>query len=94
VFTSPVGSFKANAYGLYDMIGNVSQWSGDRYADYEKGAGTDPTGADTGIFRVLRGGSWYSDPGYCRSATRDGHYPGYRFGYFGFRVAVVAAGVD
>ena len=48
VFTSPVGSFKANAFGLYDMIGNAWQWCGDRYGVYEKGAATDPTGPDTG----------------------------------------------
>jgi len=93
VFTAPVGSFKANAFGLYDMNGNAWQWCQDRYGDYEKGAATDPTGADTGGLRVLRGGSWYCDPGICRSARRGWYGPGGRYVIFGFRVAV-SAGVD
>ena len=93
VFTSPAGSFKANAFGLYDMTGNAWQWCQDRYGDYEKGAATDPTGADTGSLRVLRGGSWGDYPWFCRSATRW-NIPGTRGDYFGFRVAVLAAGVD
>jgi len=93
VFTSPVGSFKANAFGLYDMTGNVWQWCQDRYGDYEKGAVTDPTGADAGDLCVLRGGSWYSSPRYCRSAFRFWNDPGNRIDDYGFRVAV-AAGVD
>jgi len=94
VFTSPVASFKANTFGLYDMIGNALQWCQDRYGDYEKAAATDPTGADTGGLRVLRGGSWSNGPGYCRSAGRRWNPPGARGGGIGFRVAVVAAGVD
>jgi formylglycine-generating enzyme required for sulfatase activity len=93
VFTSPVPSFKANAFGLYDMNGNAWQWCQDRYGDYEKGAATDPTGADTGGLRVLRGGSWDGDPGNCRSAYRLRDVPGDRGDSRGFRVAV-AAGVD
>jgi formylglycine-generating enzyme required for sulfatase activity len=93
VFTSPVASFKANAFGLYDMNGNAWQWCQDRYGDYEKGAATDPTGAATGALRVLRGGSWIDDPWSCRSAVRGGDAPGSRYDYIGFRVAV-AAGVD
>jgi formylglycine-generating enzyme required for sulfatase activity len=90
VFTAPVGSFKANAFGLYDMNGNAWQWCQDRYGDYEKGAATDPTGADTGGFRVLRGGSWSSTPGDCRSASRCMDPPDYRIALNGIRVAVVA----
>ena len=93
VFTSPVGSFKANAFGLYDMIGNALQWCQDRYGDYEKGAATDPTGADTGGPRVLRGGSWLNNPWYCRSARRLRLNPDYPDVINGFRVAV-PAGVD
>jgi len=93
VFTSPVASFKANAFGLYDMNGNACQWCQDRYGDYKKGAVTDPTGADTGSLRVLRGGSWGDKPRFCRSAYRRGGDPGLRFDGIGFRVAV-AAGVD
>jgi formylglycine-generating enzyme required for sulfatase activity len=95
VFTSPVGSFKANAFGLYDMIGNARQWCQDRYGDYEKGAVTDPTG-DTGGSRVLRGGSWHPYFGHCRSAYRDMSMgtPSSRNDFTGFRVVALAAGVD
>ena len=94
VFTSPVGSFKANAFGLYDMIGNAWQWCGDNYWDYEKGAAKDATGADTGFPRPLRGGSWDSGLRDCRSAYFDADEPGNRLDTGGFRVAVVAAGMD
>ncbi len=94
VFTSPVASFKANAFGLYDVNGNACQWCQDRYGDYEKGAATDPTGAPTGSLRVLRGGSWLNFPGFCRLAGRSRIPPAFRFDYLGFRVAAVAAGVD
>ncbi|MGD0139450.1 MAG: SUMF1/EgtB/PvdO family nonheme iron enzyme [Tepidisphaeraceae bacterium] len=90
VFTSPVGSFRANAFGLYDMIGNAYQWCEDRYGDYGRGAATDPTGADAGSFRVLRGGDWASPPSSSRSADRNKDYPVSRFyDMYGFRVAVV-----
>jgi formylglycine-generating enzyme required for sulfatase activity len=94
VFTSPAGSFKANGFGLYDMNGNAWQWCQDRYGDYEKGAATDPTGADNGGLRVLRGGSWFDGPADCRSAFRNWGVPVSRVVYNGFRVAVLAAGVD
>jgi formylglycine-generating enzyme len=95
VFTSPVGTFKANAFGLYDMIGNAWQWCQDRYGDYDKGAATDPTGAKKGDTRVRRGGSWYALPVRCRSAIRSaGLDSENRRVDFGFRVAVLAAGVD
>jgi formylglycine-generating enzyme required for sulfatase activity len=94
VFTSPVGSFKPNAFGLYDMIGNAWQWCHDSYGDYEKGAAPDPTKADAGGSRVLRGGSWDGDPRLCRSANRGGSYSGDRCGNGGFRVAAVAASKD
>ena len=95
VFTSPVASFKANTFGLHDMIGNACQWCQDRYGDYEKGAVTDPAGADTGGLRVLRGGSWYYSSDLCRAADR--HIcgaPGSRDYGVGFRVVVPVAGVD
>ncbi|MGA2497941.1 MAG: formylglycine-generating enzyme family protein [Tepidisphaeraceae bacterium] len=92
-FTSPVGSFKANAFGLCDMIGNAWQWCQDRYGHYDTGAATDPGGPNTGSLRMLRGGSWRSAPARCRSASRDWDGPGYRLDSYGFRV-VVAAGVD
>ena len=87
-FTSPVGSFKANAFGLYDMIGNAWEWCQDRYGDYDKEAATDPTGADTGTDRVLRGGGWHGHPRTCRSAARVRFPPDVRDSVFGFRVSV------
>jgi len=89
-----VGSFKPNAWGLYDMHGSVWQWCSDLYGNYEKGSVTDPTGAATDGLRVLRGGSWRGTPRYCRSAYRSRDYPVYRGDLIGFRVAVIAAGVD
>jgi formylglycine-generating enzyme required for sulfatase activity len=90
VFTSPVGSFKANAFGLHDMTGNVWQWCQDRYGAYEKGAATDPAGPASGRTRVLRGGSWMFHARYCRSAGFRNHQaPEVRDGRTGFRVAVL-----
>ncbi|MCY2952402.1 MAG: formylglycine-generating enzyme family protein [Planctomycetota bacterium] len=92
-FTAPVGSFKGNAFGLYDMNGNACQWCRNRDGDYEKGAATNPTAARNAGLHVVRGGSWYtSPPAYCRSAFRW-LFP-IQFDYVGFRVAVVGAGVD
>ena len=94
VFTSPVASFKPNAFGLYDMVGNAWQWCEDRFGEYDKGAVTDPTGPASGGLRVLRGGSWGWDPRFCRTGGRSWSNPAIRFGRCGFRVAVLAAGVD
>ena len=68
--TMPVGSFKANAWGLYDMHGNVYEWCSDRHGEYPRGEAVDPTGPAKGKLRVLRGGSWYYAPWFCRSASR------------------------
>jgi formylglycine-generating enzyme required for sulfatase activity len=86
--THPVGAKKPNAWGLYDMSGNVYQWCADWYAKRHPGGGvTDPTGPAEGTFHVLRGGGWYYDKSYCRSAYRD-FDPGYRANFIGFRVAL------
>ncbi len=91
--TAPVGSLKPNAWGLYDMHGNVWEWCADYYGEYT-GAGADPTGPKAGSLRVLRGGSWSYNPWSCRSARRLRVNPGDRDGLGGFRVAVASAGVD
>ena len=70
--TTPVGGFPANAWGLYDMHGNVWQWCQDWYSDYPQKDVVDPQGAEKGDFRVLRGGSWSIHPEYGRSACRAG----------------------
>ncbi len=63
--TTPVGSYAANGYGLYDMMGNVVEWVADRYGSdyYVRSPSDSPTGPDTGRFRVIRGGGWKSGPG-------------------------------
>jgi formylglycine-generating enzyme required for sulfatase activity len=85
--THLVGRKKPNAFGLYDMIGNVLEWCGDWYGDYPSGSVTDPTGPSSGSDRVLRGGSWGSIARGCRSADRYRDDPGIRDGYYGFRLA-------
>ena len=66
----PVGGKLANAFGLYDMIGNVSEWVQDWYGGYSGGTVSDPKGPDTSQFRVLRGCHWGADSDNCRSAFR------------------------
>lgn len=85
--TTDVGSFPANTWGLFDMHGNVWEWCEDRYGPYTGGGQSDPVNLNKqSVARVVRGGSWNGDPGYCRSAYRDWHRPGYRNYYVGVRV--------
>ena len=93
--TQAVGSYPANAWGLHDMHGNVWEWCSDWYDAYPTTAQTNPTGAATGSYRVIRGGSWYFFAPGCRSAYRDRTYPDTgnpdtgSTGLMGFRVVLV-----
>jgi formylglycine-generating enzyme required for sulfatase activity len=86
--TAPVGQFKANAWGLHDMHGNVWEWVQDCYASTYAGSSTDGSAAQetAGCSRVLRGGSWYGDPRHLRAPSRSWGQPENRNQYVGFRV--------
>ena len=93
VYTSPVGKFKANAFGLHDMTGNAWQWCSDWYGLYAiryRSRGVDPIGPPAGTYRLARGGSWKSGPDYCRSAVRRKALPAASTNTVGFRVVVEA----
>ena len=85
--TTPSGSFPPNAWGLYDMHGNVAQWCQDRFGNYPQQDVVNPQGGEKLGSRVLRGGSWEDAPARCRSACRAWDSPDNRGqGTFGFRV--------
>ncbi len=85
--TQPVAQKKPNAYGLYDMLGNVRERCNDFYGEYPKKAVVNPTGPENGAVRVLRGGSWFYYGGDVRSAYRAGGGPSGRSDDAGFRLA-------
>lgn len=87
--TTAVGSYPANAFGLYDMHGNVWQWCADWYGTYPTTAQTNPTGPTSGSYRVVRGGGWLFIAQNCRSANRYYDYPYYYINLIGFRVVLV-----
>jgi formylglycine-generating enzyme required for sulfatase activity len=84
-----VGSCKPNTFGLHDMLGNVREWTADRWHDNYTGAPYDGSTWSIGgaAARVIRGGSWFDDTQYVRAAARSWFAPGYRTGYIGFRCA-------
>lgn len=86
--THPVGTKKPNAWGFYDMSGNVLEWCVDWYGPYPGGAVTDPRGPERGYYRTARGGSWRAEVEVGRSAARAGGSAG-RLDYtIGFRIAL------
>jgi formylglycine-generating enzyme required for sulfatase activity len=90
VYASPVGAFAPNAWGLYDMIGNVWEWCEDGYdANYYKSLESpcvDPKGPGQSASRVFRGGCWFITPKRCRPADRGAFGPAFRCSFLGFRL--------
>jgi formylglycine-generating enzyme required for sulfatase activity len=90
IFTAPVGSFKPNELGLFDMTGNAAEWVNDWYDGmyYLKSPRNNPKGAATGTDHILRGGSWYSGPVHSRVTERHLGAANYANGSYGFRVVM------
>ena len=90
-FTSPVGSFKPNPFGLYDMTGNASEWCQDWFGAnyYEDSPQDDPQGPSNGTYRIARGGNWPTPAGYSRSSRVGKAEPDKRAYHLGFRIVLV-----
>jgi formylglycine-generating enzyme required for sulfatase activity len=88
-FCAPVGSYRANAWGLHDMLGNVWEFCGSRHGAYPKEPITDPGDLGTRESYAVRGGGWSNVPADCRCATRNSDPPHFGHSNLGFRVALV-----
>ena len=84
----PVGEKRPNAWGLYDVHGNAYEWCSDSYGAYTESSEPidDPTGPTDSVYRIYRGGCWYTPAAQCRSAIRLRSQPRNRSGSLGFRV--------
>ena len=87
--THAVGTKSPNELGIYDMSGNVYEWCSDWKGGYSAGAQTNPQGPSSGSYRVLRGGSWSRNAGYCRVSYRLNFFPDYSYDDYGLRLVLV-----
>ena len=86
--THAVGTKQPNELGIYDMTDNVYEWCQDWSGKYNSSSQVNPTGANSGSYRVCRGGNWGNDARVCRSSVRGGNTPGYRSNYQGLRLVL------